>query len=92
MAEKGDKADFGKQFVEIYKARAQLANEKNDPNHIDMTDALLKLNKNHYKQTLSDSNEKNQSLSFQKIRPRFPYNVWAPDILPWIKNKQVNYY
>lgn len=30
MAEKGDKADFGKQFVEIYKARAQLAKIDND--------------------------------------------------------------
>ena len=30
MAEKGDKADFGKQFVEIYKARDQLAKIDND--------------------------------------------------------------
>lgn len=92
MAGKGYEVNFGKQFVEIYKARAQIAKEKNDPTEIDMTDALLELNKNHYKQTQSGSDEEicHRNLSFQKIRPRFPYNLWAPDILPWMKNKQVN--
>lgn len=91
MARKEDGIDFGKQLIKIFRERNLLAKENNDSSDIGMTDVLIELNKNHYKQTQSVSEEKClQNLSFQNIRPKFPYNFWAPDILPWMKNKQVS--
>ena len=56
--------------------------------YISVTDILANMTQAKYQKGRNENMQHNE-ISFQKIRPVFPYNHWMPDILPWARHVKV---